>query len=137
MGISKRYEKAEAILSVFECMYGDQVDACVQTYRNGRENGFIVTLYRFERLDNQTDAWVKQEIDPLNYKKVFFTEGRNHDGIVVYVSDKRGGGDGELTDEMYENQKSFDCYSFSEAATYIFGQLTMEDQWLVEMEESA
>jgi hypothetical protein len=129
MPIQKTYEKAEAVLAVFEAIYGDRCDAFAGTYRNGREKGFSLEIWKFDR---DLDEW--QDTCCLGRYTAIFSEFRRSDNIVVYVG--RTAWD-TLTDEMYADAKFFGPDAYVSAARYIWKKLTARSQWAKPREEDA
>lgn len=125
--LDKNYRKAATVLAVLEELYGDRLDGNVETYRNGRENGFGIDIARFrkEYVDG-SEVWQRVE-HVSKWRTVYVAEFRRSDGIVVYVVDKMT--QGELTEEAYENAKHFGPTAFTAAAKYIWNQLTAKSQW--------
>ena len=66
---------------------------CVKMYQNGRESGYLL------------------QISPEDYDRsdvrIWFSENRNSDHLVVYVTDENTFSDG-LTDEAYNYRKYYD-----------------------------
>jgi hypothetical protein len=125
MGLRKSYCKAEAVLSVFNDMYGAMINGYVDTYRNGREQGFVISCTSFEKYNAKDDDFSEYHTVCAN-RRVFVCEGRNHDGIVVYVQDK--GGFSIPSEEAWNNAKSFGGAAYVAAAKYIWAQLTHKSQ---------
>lgn len=112
--LEKRYAVAEAVLAVFESMYGSWIRGSVESYRNGREHGYGLRPLEF-MADVKLAKW-----KPLTGRKVVnFSECRNSDSIVVYVVENDGG-DGRLSDESYKNAMYFSSDGYAAAAEYIW-----------------
>jgi hypothetical protein len=95
LALLREYDKANT-----SCRRPYPMLAMVQTYQNGRENGFTVSL----------------EYD----RNVTFAEYRSSDDIAVYADNFACQG---LTDEAYQRAKFFRYDEVKKAATYCFRHL--------------
>lgn len=112
MKLEKRQRRlADAVLSYLEIMCNAQhedVECTVNSYINGREYGYTITLAHVgDRYIFSKDAlWVA------------FSENRNSDHIVVYTDETLW--DDEITEKSYENRKLFEFSEAYEAAKYVY-----------------
>lgn len=113
------YETAERVLAHFEELYREVVDGSVDTYRNGRERGFSLSLDAF----NNKGSLVR--LKPRRF--AYFCEFRRSDQIVVYIVDDQY--DGELTEEAYDDATFFGPTAYKAAARHIFRKLTEKERW--------
>jgi hypothetical protein len=118
--IEHNHKTAERVLAHFEELFGEIVGGSVDTYRNGRERGFSLSLDAF----NNKGSLVRLK----SRRYAFFCEFRRSDQIVVYIVDDAGYG-GEITEEAYDNAKFFGATAYKTAARYIFKRLTEKERW--------
>lgn len=80
MRIERYMEQADGVLKAFIRLFGKALRAiregelAVQAYRNGRENGYVLTLWRFGKAGAYSSA-------------VTFSEDRASDDIAIYPGD--------------------------------------------------
>ncbi len=111
--IRKSYLKAETVLNVLNEIAREKDRIEISCYKNGREDGFCAQMFHSANLG---------EIDFNRMNKVFFSENRNSDEIVVYIDSPSALGD-SISDEAYAGKKFFDPYDYVGAASYIYTNL--------------
>ena len=121
MVLNKSYKWAETVLSVLEIMLEEEgATAHAQTYRNGRENGFCITLNSYTKFDESSEkAWLIQTLGSGRVCHV--CNLRNSDGIAVYRNDENSTDDVPL--KAFKSMRSFSIYDVSGAARCIFEYL--------------
>jgi len=124
MAISKAFRKAAAVLAAFEDKYSEQCEAHVGCYSNGREQGFALTIFHWEEYNEAIDGWEGFDADVTGQVTMLFSEGRNHDGIMVYEVQ---GLHETLTDEAYKHAHCFHCDEYTKAAEYMWTRLTAKE----------
>lgn len=129
MAINKAFRKAAAVLAAFEDKYSEQCDAHVGCYSNGREQGFALTIFHWSEYNEKIDSFEDFDFDGSTQVTMLFSEGRNHDGIVVY---EVRGFDETLTDEAYAHGRCFHPDEYTKAAEHIWKRLTAKEHRRVE-----
>ena len=130
MAINKAFRKAAAVLAAFEDKYGEQCDAHVGCYSNGREQGFAITIFHWEEYNEAIDGFEAFDADVARAPvTMLFSEGRNHDGIMVYEVQ---GLHETLTDEAYAHGRCFHPDEYTKAAEHIWKRLTAKEHRRVE-----
>jgi len=109
--LKKTYRKAEIVLGILDDTLSEDV-IYVETYQNGRENGFAVSLGSVFKFGTG-----KSELGSSDW--IYFSENRNSDAIVVYISKTICLQ--SISEEAYKTAKHFE--DFNSAAIYIVEKL--------------
>lgn len=113
MAILKAWRVANVVLANLEMLLNDHgVDAYAETYRNGRENGFVLRL---------TASCIKG-FKSHPHKVAYFSNIRNADGILVHI--RCDGNTDMVIDGTSKDAKSFGEKEAYQAAKFIFDELT-------------
>ena len=119
MSLQKAHKLADTVLACLALLFEDEdANGYCQTYRNGRENGYCVTMHDYFEIDSDHDHLETWKVKMDSRRTCYFCEYRGTDGIVIYC-DTTGNTEG-ITEKSYRNTLDFQRHNASGAANAIF-----------------